>query len=114
MVSRNKTAALTRSASRPLLSGSGFCALRTPRAVSVVRAISTRKVPSSLMVRTAKSLFPFVLIFGSALFIEGDDSGAAKANIVLEGDLGALDLTLIGHAAELPVELGALGKARGS
>jgi hypothetical protein len=43
-----------------------------------------------------------------------DDGGAAEADVVLEGDLRALDLALVGLAAQLPVELGALREAGGA
>ena len=46
--------------------------------------------------------------------VHGDDGGAAEAEVVLEGDLRAVDLALVGLAAQLPVELGALGQPGGA
>src|SRR5437762_6372767 len=42
------------------------------------------------------------------------DAGAAEAEVVLEGDLGAFDLAGVGLAAQLPDQLGALGEAGGA
>lgn len=48
--------------------------------------------------------------------VEGDDGGAAEAEVVLEGEVagGDGDEAVRGPAAELPGELGALGEARGA
>ena len=43
--------------------------------------------------------------------VDGDHGGAAEADVVLEGDLGAVDLALVGVAAQLPGQLGALREA---
>ena len=46
--------------------------------------------------------------------IHRHDAGAAEAEVVLERDAGAFYLALVGLAAELPDELGALGEAGGA
>ena len=46
--------------------------------------------------------------------VDGDDGGAAEPDVVLEGDLGAVDLALVGGAAQLPGQLAALGEAGGA
>jgi hypothetical protein len=50
----------------------------------------------------------------SVAAIHRDDAGAAEAEVVLEGDLGALDLASLGLAAQVPDELGALCEAGGA
>jgi alpha/beta superfamily hydrolase len=44
----------------------------------------------------------------AGLAIDADHGRAAQADVVLEADLGALDLTLVGIAAQLPRQLAAL------
>src|SRR5688572_11119639 len=48
------------------------------------------------------------------LAIRRHHRGAAEAQVVLERDLGARHLALVGLAAQLPVELCALREARGA
>src|SRR5438132_10650279 len=49
---------------------------------------------------------------GSAVgeLVRGDHDGAAKADVVLQGCLNALDLASVRGPAKLPRELGALGQ----
>src|SRR5690606_7441287 len=46
--------------------------------------------------------------------VHGDDGGAAKAEVVLEGDACFGDLANVAHSAELPVKFGALCEAGGA
>src|SRR5690606_32242189 len=46
--------------------------------------------------------------------VEGDHSGAAEPDVVLESQPGVLDLPGVGLAAQLPDQLGALREARGA
>ena len=46
--------------------------------------------------------------------VEGDDAGAAQAQVVLQRQPGAVHLALVGLAAQLPGEFGALCQARGA
>ena len=46
--------------------------------------------------------------------VNGDDSGAAEPDVVLQADLGVLDLTLVRVAADLPGQLAALREASGA
>src|SRR3970282_1349499 len=48
------------------------------------------------------------------LAVQGHDRGAAQAQVVLEGGLDVFYLPLVGQAADLPVDLGGLGQARGA
>ena len=50
----------------------------------------------------------------SILFIDSDHTSASKAKVVLNTDLGSVNLALLSHASELPAELSALGHACGS
>ena len=52
--------------------------------------------------------------FQAARLVDGHDGRAAEAEVVLQADLRALDLALVGLAAQLPGELGALGQAGGA
>src|SRR5690606_35083333 len=51
---------------------------------------------------------------GSVAAVDRDDAGTAEAEVVLQRDLGPLDLAPVGLAAELPDQLGALGQAGGA
>ena len=51
---------------------------------------------------------------GSGAGVEGDDAGAAEADVVLQRDPGVGDLARAGLAAQLPDEFGALGEAGGA
>src|SRR5919197_4073761 len=46
--------------------------------------------------------------------VDGHHRGAAEADVVLEGDVDIVDLARVGVAAQLPVELGALGQSGGA
>ena len=46
--------------------------------------------------------------------VGGDDGGAAEPDVVLQGGVDAVDLTLVGGAAQLPGQLGALGQPGGA
>ena len=48
------------------------------------------------------------------LSVDRDDGGAAEADVVLQGHLGALDLALVRLAAQLPGQLRALRQAGGA
>ena len=66
-----------------------------------------------LAVRVPVAPSPSVSPLGRASggrLVDGDHGGAAEADVVLEGDLGAVDLALVGFAAQLPGQLGALGE----
>src|SRR6185503_9939915 len=52
--------------------------------------------------------------FRSVAAVHRHDAGAAEAEVVLQGDLGALDLASVGLAAQLPDQLGALREAGGA
>jgi hypothetical protein len=56
---------------------------------------------------------PSSLVAGapSHRLVDGDHGGTAEADVVLEGHLCALDLALLGVAAQLPGQFGALGQA---
>jgi len=54
---------------------------------------------------------PDVVGPASVAAVHGDDAGAAEAEVVLERDLGALDLASLGLAAQVLHELGALREA---
>ena len=48
------------------------------------------------------------------LSVHGHDGRAAETEVVLEGDLGIVDLASLGLTPELPIEFGALREARGA
>src|ERR1019366_2197274 len=76
----------------------------TPAAIiETVQASSARTSPTSG--RQPRSC---------GLLVDGHDGGAAEADVVLQGDLGALDLAGVGRAAQLPDELRALRQAGGA
>ena len=43
--------------------------------------------------------------------VDGDDGSAAEADVVLQRNLDVIDLALLGHPSQLPVQLRALRKA---
>lgn len=45
---------------------------------------------------------------GLVLLVDGANDSAAETDVVLESDLGALDLTRTGPATKLPVQFGTL------
>src|SRR4051812_15035156 len=91
---------------QPLRTSAAAVALPIPRAPPV---IATTLPPNAcLSFAIVRSPRPCL---GGRL-VDGDHGRAAEADVVLEGDLGAVDLTLVGFAAQLPGQLGALGEPR--
>lgn len=45
------------------------------------------------------------------LLVDGNKAGSSESDIVLEGVLGTLNLSLFSHTSELPVEFGELGES---
>src|SRR5205807_9573307 len=76
-----------------------------PRNHSVLCGLST---PMPSQIRKERSGGQF------GLLVDRHHGGAAEAEVVLEGGLGAVDLAVAGVAAQLPRELGALGQAGGA
>src|SRR5262245_65314289 len=55
-----------------------------------------------------------VVMFLPRRLVDRNDRSSAEADVVLQSDLGAVDLALVGLAAQLPGELRALGEPGGA
>ena len=99
--SRSRSPMATR---QPLRTSAVAVALPIPRAPPVIATtlpLSERRcfaIGSSSLVRRASA----------RRLVDGDHGGAAEADVVLERHLGALDLPLVGLAAQLPGQFRAL------
>src|SRR4051794_36148008 len=92
---------------QPLRTSAAAVALPIPRAPPVIATT----LPPSASRSFAIVLSLSAVVLGGRL-VDGYHGGAAEADVVLEGDLGAVHLTLVGFAAQLPGQLGALGEPR--
>src|SRR5690242_11461977 len=58
--------------------------------------------PDPVTMATLPSSLPMLPALSAHLLVQGDHSGAAEPDVVLQGHRGALDLTLARLAAQLP------------
>ena len=92
---------------QPLRTSAAAVALPIPRAPPVIATT----LPFSERRSFAIVLSSSVRLGSGRRLVDGDHGGAAEADVVLQGDLGALDLALVRLAAQLPGQLRALRQA---
>src|SRR5262249_12844792 len=78
------------------------------------RRPTTRRRSTTSPWRTATAWRRRRRLSSSVAAVHRHDARAAEPQVVLERDLRALDLTLLGLATQVPHELGALREARGA